>query len=48
MKYLKTSSTKEKFLFKQKTAYEFWYGLMGSEMCMRDGHTFNNKAIPTR
>ena len=24
------------FFFKQKTAYEIWYGLVGSEMCIRD------------
>ena len=24
------------FLFKQKTAYEIEYGLVGSEMCIRD------------
>ena len=24
------------FFFKQKTAYEFLYGLVGSEMCIRD------------
>mgnify|MGYP002682136185 CR=1 FL=1 len=24
------------FFFKQKTASEFWYGLVGSEMCIRD------------
>ena len=22
--------------FKQKTAYDIWYGLVGSEMCIRD------------
>ena len=25
------------FFFKQKAAYEIKYGLVGSEMCMRDG-----------
>ena len=24
------------FFFKQKTAYVIWYGLVGSEMCIRD------------
>ena len=24
------------FFFKQKTAYEIYYGLVGSEMCIRD------------
>mgnify|MGYP007112170466 CR=1 FL=1 len=24
------------YFFKQKTAYEFEYGLVGSEMCIRD------------
>ena len=29
------------FFFKQKTAYEIQYGLVGSEMCIRDsGHSF--------
>ena len=32
-------STKLSFLFfKQKTAYELEYGLVGSEMCIRDSH----------
>ena len=26
------------FFFKQKTAYDIWYGLVGSEMCIRDSH----------
>ena len=26
------------FFFKQKTAYEIQYGLVGSEMCIRDSH----------
>ena len=26
------------FVFKQKTAYEIEYGLVGSEMCIRDRH----------
>jgi len=25
-------------MFKQTTAYEIWYGLVGSEMCIRDSH----------
>ncbi len=24
------------FFFKQRTAYEIWYGLVGSEMCISD------------
>ena len=27
------------FFFKQKTAYEIQYGLVGSEMCIRDRYT---------
>ncbi len=29
------------FFFKQKTAYEFLSGLVGSEMCIRYGFKFN-------
>ena len=26
------------FFFKQKTASKVWYGLVGTEMCVRDSH----------
>ena len=34
------------FFVKQKTAYEIYYGLVGSEMCIRDRHNPGNQYAP--
>ncbi len=36
------------FFFKQKTAYEFEYGLVGSGMCIRDSSLRNKKKYVKR
>ena len=36
------------FFFKQKTAYEVWYGLVGSEMCIRDSDGIDAIGVGSR
>ena len=36
---------KKIFFFKQKTAYEMWIGLVGSEMCIRDRENRNEQVL---
>ena len=35
------------FFFKQKTAYEIQYGLVGSEMCIRDRSGLTGEPVPS-
>ncbi len=35
------------FFFKRKPAYEIWYGLVGSEMCIMDSYSTKHLSLHT-